>query len=53
MRRCLEQEFDLVKPSENGGSGGGFFREKVGDAVRFMTFIVDRLHVTKSLACHP
>jgi hypothetical protein len=49
----LNQEFDLVAPRENGGTGGGFFWTKVDGAVQFVEFIVDRLRVSSSLVCRP
>jgi hypothetical protein len=49
----LEQEFELVTPSDNGGSGGGFFRTRIGDAIVFVNFIVDRLRVKTHLVCRP
>jgi hypothetical protein len=47
----LDQEFDLVDPVENGGSGSGFFRTKIDGVVNFMGFIVDRLRVSNNGVC--
>ncbi len=49
----LDQEFDLVSPRDNGRNGAGFFRSTVDGAMKLMTFIVDRVSVTKQLSCRP